>query len=129
MLGIRGRRMVGAEVEQLVLDAREHRGFAGAFGQGSYREADPAVRFVDVADGCHQRCRLGDARAVDEAGRAGIAGARVDLVELDHQGWRLAIWRAVDRPTSSLRAKRKNPSGRQTALDCFASLDMTRIIP
>jgi hypothetical protein len=49
------------------------------------RHADRAVRLVDLADRGEAGIGLGDARAVDEAGLAGVAGAGVDLVEADQR--------------------------------------------
>jgi hypothetical protein len=49
-------------------------------------DADRAVRLIDVADRCDARIGLGDPRAVDKAGFAGVAGAGVDLVEPDQGG-------------------------------------------
>jgi hypothetical protein len=43
------------------------------------------IGLVDRADRCQPRRILRRARAVDEAGLAGIAGAGVDLVELDQR--------------------------------------------
>jgi hypothetical protein len=79
-----GRGEIGAEIEQFVLDARQHRPrLAAGMEQG---DADHAVRLVDVADRGDPGIGLGDARAVDEPGFAGIAGAGVDLVEPDQGG-------------------------------------------
>jgi hypothetical protein len=50
------------------------------------RDADRAVRLVDVADRGDARIGLGDPRAIDKAGFAGVAGAGVDLVEPDQGG-------------------------------------------
>jgi hypothetical protein len=47
------------------------------------RDADRAVGLVDVADRGARGDAPWSARAVDEAGLAGVAGARVDAVELD----------------------------------------------
>jgi len=49
-------------------------------------DADRAVRLVDVADRGDSGIGLGDPRAVDKAGLAGVAGAGVDLVEPDQGG-------------------------------------------
>ena len=47
------------------------------------RDADRAVRLVDIADRGHPRLALLTRAAVDQPGAAVVAGARVDLVELD----------------------------------------------
>jgi hypothetical protein len=52
-------------------------------GDVQERDADGAVRLVDVADRLRARMVLADAGAVGEAGRAGVARSGVDLVELD----------------------------------------------
>jgi hypothetical protein len=46
-------------------------------------DADRAIGLVDIADRGQARVRLGDARAVDQTGLAGIAGARIDLGQPD----------------------------------------------
>ncbi len=67
-----------AQVEEIVLHVAQ--GLAHlrrrVFGE---HQADGAVQLVQVAQGAHPRRRLGDARAVAEAGLAAIAGARGDL--------------------------------------------------
>jgi hypothetical protein len=72
---------VGAEIEQVVLDAGQRGGMRTARMRAD-RKADDAVRRVDRADRFHARGVLGQARAVDQPGGAVVAGARVDLVEL-----------------------------------------------
>ena len=78
-----GRGDVGAEVEQLVLDAHAagQRGLAA--GQRGDGHADRGIGLVDLADRGHAQARLADPAAVDQPGAAAVAGARVDLVELD----------------------------------------------
>ena len=78
-----GRGDIGAEVEQVVLDARAAQSRALAVGQRGDSDADRGIGFVDLADGRHPQARLADPAAVDQPGAAAVAGARVDLVELD----------------------------------------------
>ena len=80
---------VGAEIEQIVLDARQHRldreiGRVARIAHREQREADGAIRFVDVAHRRDARVALRPPRAVAEPGLALVAGARVDDVQLDH---------------------------------------------
>ena len=71
-------RHLAAEVEQVVLDAGQR--LAHVVGQFlAEQQADDRVEFVDVAERGDARCILADARAVAEAGGAGVAGAGVDL--------------------------------------------------
>ena len=82
-------REVGAEVEELVLDADEH---VAELGWKLRRERDPElrVRLVDGAEGLHARMRLRDAAEVAERRLPRVAGPRVDprqphrLVPLAH---------------------------------------------
>jgi hypothetical protein len=73
---------VGAEIEQFVLDAAEHRAMR-LVADVEQRHADRAVGLVDIADRGGARMRLGDAGPVDQPRLAGVAGAGVDPVELD----------------------------------------------
>ena len=75
---------VGAKVEHVVLDADQIVAqLAGAkLGDGA---TDRGIGFIDIADRGHPRARLAHPAAVDEAGAAAVAGAGVDLVELDHE--------------------------------------------
>src|SRR3546814_8509218 len=66
-----------------VLDLRQHHAMPRV-GDMEERHADRAVGFVDVADRGHARIGLGDARTVDQAGVAGVAGAGVDLRSEEH---------------------------------------------
>ena len=75
---------VGAEVEQVILDAGEDARVAGA-GQRGHGQADRAIGLVHRADRFHPRRVLGRARTVDQPGGAVVAGAGVDLVELDQR--------------------------------------------
>ena len=80
-----GRGDVGAKVEQLVLDASASRRDFAVFEQGSATPIAPLASSTSpIAAQAH--ARLGDARAVGKPISAAVAGARVDLVELD-QGW------------------------------------------
>src|SRR5665213_1543104 len=69
-------RQIGAEVEKLVLDARQHR-IGGALGVEP-RQADCRVGLVHRAVGLDPRARFRDAAAVAEPGLAPIAGAGID---------------------------------------------------
>src|SRR5208282_4586417 len=80
---------VGAEIEQVVLDARQRRLDRGnrRVGRGANRQpgkADRAVRLVHVAHCGDAGVALRPARAVAEAGLALVAGARVDDVQSNH---------------------------------------------
>ena len=55
-----------------------------AAGQRGNRDADRRIGLVDLADRGHARLDLLTATAVDQPGAAAVAGAGVDLVELDH---------------------------------------------
>src|SRR6185437_6274169 len=74
---------IGAEVEELVLDAAEHRILVAARVQPS--EAERGVRLVDRAVGLDPERLLWHARAVAERSLALVAAARVDLGELHHR--------------------------------------------
>ncbi|MNN85072.1 hypothetical protein D3C81_2023150 [compost metagenome] len=80
-----GRCEIRAKVEQVVLDTGEH-GTVRRFRQRADGEADGAVRLVHRADRFHACGILGQAGAVDQAGRAVVTGAGVDLVETDQGG-------------------------------------------
>ena len=83
------RAQVGAQIEQVVLDAREH-------GVGrpvvvhpvalsvTPREAEDAVAFVDRAVGRHAGVVLRHPRAAAQAGQPLVAAAGVNPVQLDH---------------------------------------------
>jgi hypothetical protein len=77
-----GRGEIGAEVEQIILDAGEH-GVEIGVGERGAGDSDRRIGLIDFADGVDARVGLGYARAVDEAGAAVVPGAGVDLVELD----------------------------------------------
>ena len=54
---------VGAEIEQIVLDSRQHGldreiGRIARIAHRKQREADGAIRFIDVAHGCDARVAL-----------------------------------------------------------------------
>ena len=75
---------IRAEIEQVVLDDEQSVRGRRALQRGD-RDADRAVRLVDVADRLHHRGGFRHARSVYEARRARVAGARVDAVQLDHR--------------------------------------------
>ena len=69
-----------AEVEKIVLDAEQcvanrRRQLAGE------QHAEARVELVDLADDVDAQAVLGDSRAVAQAGRSGIAGARDNFRE------------------------------------------------
>ena len=72
---------VGAEVEQIVLDPRQHR-VGGGLGVQA-READRGVGLVDRAVGGDPQIVLGDPAAVAERGPAAVAALGVDLGQAD----------------------------------------------
>src|SRR5688572_14381620 len=75
---------VRAEVEHLVLDLAEVLGQRPGWKRGD-GSADRAIGFVDLTNRRHARARFRDAAAVDKPSFAVVAGAGVDLVELDHR--------------------------------------------
>jgi hypothetical protein len=77
-----GRGEIGAEVEQFVLDRRQH-GSGGGIRDLPQGNADRRIGLVDIADRLRAPMVLGDPRPVGKAGVTGVAGARVNLVELD----------------------------------------------
>ena len=81
-----GRGEIGAQIEQVVLHPAKIRNSIMPGVQHADREAERAVRLVDRADRLDPGGMFGAARAIDEARRAVVAGAGVDLVELDHGG-------------------------------------------
>jgi hypothetical protein len=80
------RAQVGADVEQVVLDARQQVGDLRrrpAQGQG---DADRAVGLVDVGVGHQTRIGLGHPAHVAEVRLAGVPGLGVDARQPDHGG-------------------------------------------
>ncbi len=80
---------IGAQIEEIVLDARQHRldrevGCVVRIAHRKQREADRAIRFVDVAHRRDARVVLRPPRAVPKPGFALVPGARVDDVQPDH---------------------------------------------
>ena len=73
-------RQLAAQVEEVVLDAREARG-DGVRQRLGEKEAQRRIELVDIADRVDTRRILRHARAVAQAGRAGVARARDDLRE------------------------------------------------
>ncbi len=74
---------VGAEIEQIVLDARQHGG-DGALG-AKPSQAQDGIGLVHRAIGFDARIVLGHAPAADQRGLAGVAAAGIDAREADHQ--------------------------------------------
>ena len=83
-----GRGQIGTQVEQFVLDRRQHRS-CSFIGHREPGDTDRRIGFVDVADRLRARVVLGNARPVGEAGVAAVPGARVDFVEPDQSPYRL----------------------------------------
>src|SRR5258708_3936934 len=77
------RRATGAEAEQSVLDARQHR--IGIALRVEPREADRRIGFVDGAEGVDPQRLFRDPAAVAERGLARVAAARIDAGEADHR--------------------------------------------
>ena len=80
---IAGRGEVGTKVEEVILDAEQRFGMVAA-GKGHGGEAQHAVCLVHRTNRFHARRVLLQARSIDEPRGAVSAGARVDLVDLDH---------------------------------------------
>ena len=76
------RAQIGAEVEQVVLDARQH--VVGVALGMQARDPDRGVGFVDRAVGFDPQIVLGHALAGAERGRALVAALGIDARELDH---------------------------------------------
>ena len=85
VVAVSGRAQIGAEVEQVVLDARQHR--VGVAAGVQPRDADGGVGFVDRAVGLDPLVVLGHALAGAERGRALVAALGVDPRQL--APWRL----------------------------------------
>ena len=77
-----GRGDVGAEIEHLVLDAAQADPECAVLKRGD-GNADRRVGLIDLTDRGDARTGLADPAAVDQPGAAFVAGARVNLVELD----------------------------------------------
>jgi hypothetical protein len=76
---------IGAEVEQVVLDAGQHRIDVAIAGRRVQpRDPDRRVGLVDRAVGLDAQRVLGDPAAVAQRGLAGVAAARVDAGQPDH---------------------------------------------
>ena len=76
LASVLGRREIGAEVEKVVLDARQHSVDLGGGVQAD--EADDGVRLVHRAKGLDAQRLLRHAAAVGERGLALVAAARID---------------------------------------------------
>ena len=89
---------IGAEIEQIVLDARQHGldcmvGGVARIAHRKQRETDSAIRFIDIAHRGNARVVLRSPRAVAEPGLALVPGARIDDVQLDHAFPEGEVWR------------------------------------
>ena len=78
-----GRAEIGAEVEKIVLDARQHLVHLTLGMEPS--QADSGVGLVDRAISGDAEIVLGEAGPIAKRGLALIAAAGVDLGELDHR--------------------------------------------
>ena len=83
--GLLRRRQLGAEVEQIVLYARQHGVERRLGGGGEAGDADGGIGLVDRAIGFDAQIVLAPPLAGGERGGAGIAAARVDFVETHHR--------------------------------------------
>ena len=146
---------LAAEIEQIVLRLRQH--FADAVGDiAGQHDADRAVELVDGAVRGDARRILGHARAVAEAGRAVVAGLRIDLGKtithsdrffsppLQGEGWvgmvfSSALSHATTRvrvdsrsaaqrsvPATSVRRHATPPQCRHTSHSCADTADTSR---
>src|SRR5437764_4434728 len=79
-----GRAEIGAEVEQVVLDARQHGVDLRLLPGVEARDAEAGVELVDGAVGGDAQVVLLAPLAGAERGGAVVAGARIDAVEDDH---------------------------------------------
>ena len=93
VLGVRRRRQLAAEVEQLVLDPFEDllepvaRGARRRVGVEAARQTDDGVELVDLAVALDAGRVLRHARAADQGGRPLVAGAGVDARDTDGHGY------------------------------------------
>ena len=83
-LALAGRGEIGADVEQVVLDARQRRVERGILRGMQPGDADHGIRLIERAVGGDAQIVFLAPLAGAERGRAVIAGAGVDLVEDDH---------------------------------------------
>src|ERR1051326_8877307 len=83
-LALAGRREIGAEIEQVVLDARQHRVDFRIAARVETDEPDHGVELVDRAVGGDPQIVFRAPLAAAERGGAVVAGSRVDAVEHDH---------------------------------------------
>ena len=108
-VAIRGqRRQIAAQVEELVLDARQHRGQRVRAGgrarreQRRARDADASRQLVDGAVRLDAQGVLADLLPADEPRVAAVAGLRVDAIEPDHHhlspNHQLATYK-IDKPS------------------------------
>lgn len=74
---------IGAEIEEVVLDAGQH-GLGLALGMEA-GEAEGRIGLVDGAIGLDPEIVLGNAAAVAQRGPALVAAPGVDLRQLDHR--------------------------------------------
>src|SRR5208337_2272687 len=84
-----GQAEVSAQIEEVVLDARERRLDCGKHEVGrtvgmKTNKTNHAIGLVHLAHGGDARVVLRPSRAVAEAGLAAVAGARVDNVQSNH---------------------------------------------
>jgi hypothetical protein len=84
ILGLVGKAKIGAEVEQIVLNAREHGVERLIVARMQARKTDDGVGLVQCAVGLDPEVVFRHAPSRAERGRAVVAGARVYLVEDNH---------------------------------------------
>jgi hypothetical protein len=74
-------REFGADLEELVLNARHTGADRGRYPGLRQQQTERAIRLIDVAECFDPRIRLVDALAVSETRRTVVAGTRIDLAE------------------------------------------------
>ena len=87
-----GHAQIGAQIEQIVLDARQHGVDEGVLrARVLAHQADRGIRLVDGTVGFDTQVVLAHTFAIAQTGRALVAGARVDLVQF-HHGRTVCCW-------------------------------------
>ena len=81
------RAKVGADIEQIVLDAPESGIERGIAGRVQPRHADRGIGFIERAIGGDPQIVFLAPPAGAERGGAVVAGARVNFVQNDHRGY------------------------------------------
>src|SRR5262249_25253821 len=98
------RAKVGAEIEQIVLDARQRGIECGVAGSVQSRHANRGIGFIQRAIGGDAQIVFLASRAGAEGGGAVVAGTRVDFVQNDHRAISTStrLWKLARRLISSL---------------------------